>query len=646
MAIATALPIVEGTIIVHSSAIPSAVLTIVRAVEVLLPSPKLQLYVVHFFQTLSIALDRIYSNSFLDSQNNSVPGPENGEFTFRSNRQGPRFDEWEAHTRQYKNGPRPNRARPRGLNVRGRRNDQRGRMDRGTRGVHPFTRTYDRPLLTARRETTPERLVGMANTAHRFKSYDDDSMSDKSMDLDSELEDAEADDEPSSKKIARGSVKPNDFAENVKPKWSNPDPYTSLPPPDESKGKRKDVVKMIRKAKVSQEKNAGAKPFVVEEFISFEADGDEDDEDDELKAEGAEDEDEDEKGVSSLMASEAVVESMSNEMKNSAWNEEATDQTFVFRPATNFPRYSLDENIEPREAPQQASKKRKREVGLDGSVRTEWIAKDARSAKPWLTVDLSATEDMTDWLHYEICAFYDYVTPRPFESESRHDLVRRVGKVVERMTPARVESFGSFAANLYLPTGDMDLVALSYVYLNGGQPQLGQKPNQIHKFAGFLDKAGLMFHTSKEVVTRAKVPVVKYIDRPTGLRVDISFENLTGVNAIPTFRSWSTSFPAMPMIVCIIKQFLSMRGLNELYSGGMNSFTITCLVVSLLQRHPSVQNGTMEGDLANLGDILLHFFDLYGNRFNIATTEISLNPPLWAPKVRPSSLPVDEIFLS
>ena len=61
-----------------------------------------------------------------------------------------------------------------------------------------------------------------------------------------------------------------------KPKWSNPDPYTALPPPDETQVKRPDFVKLIRKARVSA---TAADPLVGgdavttnDDFISFGAD--------------------------------------------------------------------------------------------------------------------------------------------------------------------------------------------------------------------------------------------------------------------------------------------------------------------------------------------------------------------------------------
>jgi non-canonical poly(A) RNA polymerase PAPD5/7 len=63
------------------------------------------------------------------------------------------------------------------------------------------------------------------------------------------------------------------------PKWSNPDPYTALPPPPEATGKHMDVVGLIRKARVADDDldNSGDLANNAD-FISF--DGGLDDEDD------------------------------------------------------------------------------------------------------------------------------------------------------------------------------------------------------------------------------------------------------------------------------------------------------------------------------------------------------------------------------
>ncbi len=137
---------------------------------------------------------------------------------------------------------------------------------------------------------------------------------------------------------------------------------------------------------------------------------------------------------------------------------------------------------------------------------------------------------------------------------------------------------------------------------------------------------------SIEVIKGAKVPLVKYVDRSTGLKVDISFENDTGLIANKTFQDWKTKFPAMPIIVTLIKHLLAMRGLNEPVNGGIGGFSVTCLVVSLLQNMPQVQSGTMIPE-HHLGEILMEFLDLYGNQFNVRTTAIQLNPPGYVSKV-------------
>jgi non-canonical poly(A) RNA polymerase PAPD5/7 len=75
-----------------------------------------------------------------------------------------------------------------------------------------------------------------------------------------------------------------------------------------------------------------------------------------------------------------------------------------------------------------------------------------------------------------------------------------------------------------------------------------------------------------------------------------------------------------------------MRGLNEPVNGGIGGFSVTCLVVSLLQNMPQVQSGSMIPE-HHLGEILMEFLDLYGNQFNYEHTAIQLNPPGYIPKV-------------
>ena len=242
---------------------------------------------------------------------------------------------------------------------------------------------------------------------------------------------------------------------------------------------------------------------------------------------------------------------------------------------------------------------------------------------------------MVHRLHKEIVDFYYYVKPRDFESTIRTKLVEDLQSKLKRdhtYSKTSIHTFGSFPAGLYLPTADMDLVCVSDEFMSTGRKLLGNRKSDFHKFGAFIQRQRLAIDGSIEIIASARVPLVKYIDKLTGLKVDISFENETGLVANQTFQDWKAQFPAMPILVTLIKHLLAMRGLNEPVNGGIGGFSVTCLVVSLLQNMPQIQSRTMVPE-HHLGEILMEFLDLYGNQFNTTTTAIQVNPPGYLSKV-------------
>jgi non-canonical poly(A) RNA polymerase PAPD5/7 len=228
--------------------------------------------------------------------------------------------------------------------------------------------------------------------------------------------------------------------------------------------------------------------------------------------------------------------------------------------------------------------------------------------------------------------FYHHVKPIQFEDSVRSALIDRINCAVRgKWRDAEIHAFGSFVSGIYLPTADMDLVLVSKRFLDGSHGTYDSK-KFLYNFKLFLERDGIPLPDSIEVISKAKVPLVKFVDRTTGLRVDISFENDSGLIANRTFKDWKATYPAMPILVTLIKQFLAMRGLNEPMNGGIGGFSVTCLVTSLLQLMPQVQSGNMIPE-HHLGEVLMEFFDLYGNQFNPETTAIQLSPPGYVAKV-------------
>lgn len=171
----------------------------------------------------------------------------------------------------------------------GRRNQNR--PQRGGRRPWKKQQPHERPLLQSRDDTGSEHILGTTNGTNRFLNPDDLSEDETDMDLDTDEhaeEGLNSDSGPSRKKV-RADRNPVSVPAPV-PRWSNPDPYTVLPPPDETTGKQRDVVKLIRKAKNQASKKAASSNAVAanDDFISFSfdvdesTDADDDDDDDEL----------------------------------------------------------------------------------------------------------------------------------------------------------------------------------------------------------------------------------------------------------------------------------------------------------------------------------------------------------------------------
>ncbi|KAK5696430.1 hypothetical protein LTS12_028565, partial [Elasticomyces elasticus] len=177
---------------------------------------------------------------------------------------------------------------PPAFEFRGNRGDRRPHNPR-----HDFTFRYsrpstaERPLLRSKRETTPEQLKPTESDGQQegLKFAPISEMSD-SEEADMDVSDDDEDDEeahPRKKRALDTSADATPAAPPA-PKWSNPDPYTVLPPPDETQRNKVDVVKLIRKSRVNPLGSQAAKTDAVttnEDFISLgDMGGDEDDEDD------------------------------------------------------------------------------------------------------------------------------------------------------------------------------------------------------------------------------------------------------------------------------------------------------------------------------------------------------------------------------
>ncbi|KAG4421083.1 hypothetical protein IFR04_005726 [Cadophora malorum] len=534
----------------------------------------------------------------------------------------------------------------------------RGGARGGYRGRGGPRLASEREFLKTNRAPTPELMPGMdedVETGAKYKAVDDMSDSDE---VEMDMSDDGDDDQEPKKKQARTDGKAAD-GDSV-PRWSNPDPYTALPPPDETRAKKKDVVKLIRKARVTSSSEHTTKPAEADDFISFDFGDDEEQEDDMAhgfnapspprgprEVAGSVNDFNPPRGPATQQLQqprlplpkkpEFTNQSRSNDtsfnIKQNGKAPAAIKKNVIdltSDPALGSRKRDIRDEIKPAPILHQTKGKPGR---VTGQILKDWVARPDLPAAPWLGMDHSDSAGVGVWLHKEIMDFYEYVRPRDFEQVIRQrlvdDLQTRVKQHFDR--DDEIRPFGSFPAGLFLPTADMDLVCVSSEFLDRGKKIFGQGLRGLFRFRDFIQQNGLALNRQIEVISGAKVPLIKYVDKLTGLKVDISFENDTGLVANNTFQAWKKQFPAMPILVTLIKHLLAMRGLNEPVNGGIGGFSVTCLVVSLLQHLPQVQSRSMIPE-HHLGEILMEFLDLYGNEFNTTTTAISVNPPAYIRK--------------
>ena len=175
--------------------------------------------------------------------------------------------------------------------------------------------------------------------------------------------------------------------------------------------------------------------------------------------------------------------------------------------------------------------------------------------------------------------------------------------------------FGSSVTGLALPKSDVDCTIFD---APGGKGRQQLLADQLQEVLGTRV-------TSLEVISTARVPLVKFVDSQTGLGVDVSFDIDSGFRTAKLIRRYLKDLPAAKPLILVVKTFLAQRELNETYSGGVGSFMCFLMVISFLQHYARINKlGRAHVKNLNLGILLLQFFDFYGQRLNLAAVGLRL----------------------
>lgn len=268
--------------------------------------------------------------------------------------------------------------------------------------------------------------------------------------------------------------------------------------------------------------------------------------------------------------------------------------------------------------------KRKRGEDLPDIV-AEWEPRPNQDPTPWLkeAVRSGSAASGLRRLHHEMLAFFDLVKPRLVDKLVRRRIATEIGDILHQSFTCL---FGSSATGLFLPNADLDMVSLSKQFVETAGDW---KPDEnLFAVRDWLLRSRRADKNHVEVILWARVPIVKFVESSSRFSVDISFNNASGIVAVrKVLLEWLDRYPALPILVLILKQFLLMRKMDEPKDGWMGGLTITCLIVNFLKYHPlghARPEFTDGAEQFHLGKLLLDFFDFYGNRFDMTSIGIDM----------------------
>lgn len=183
--------------------------------------------------------------------------------------------------------------------------------------------------------------------------------------------------------------------------------------------------------------------------------------------------------------------------------------------------------------------------------------------------------------------------PKLEDYEQRRALVQVFNEIAKELYGKSgdcpiVEEFGSFSMDLFSTRSDLDL-SVNFSH-NAAEFPRDKKIKTLRKFAKkfyALQSEGHVFGI--QPIMTAKVPILKVIDRGTGIECDLSVENRDGILKSRIVHLISSIDERFHKLSCLMKSWAKAHNINSSKDHTLNSLSITLLVAFHLQtRNPPI----------------------------------------------------------
>ncbi|XP_072113930.1 poly(A) RNA polymerase GLD2 isoform X2 [Mobula birostris] len=159
---------------------------------------------------------------------------------------------------------------------------------------------------------------------------------------------------------------------------------------------------------------------------------------------------------------------------------------------------------------------------------------------------------------------------------------------------------------------------------------------------------------------RAKVPIVKFRDKVSGVEFDLNVNNVVGIRNTFLLRSYASTESRVRPLVLVVKKWARYHGINDASRGTLSSYSLVLMVLHYLQtlpepvipslqkEYPECFEPTMQLQFvhrrgsnispysslnnSNLGDLLMGFLRYYATEFDWSNSIISIREAKVIPK--------------
>jgi len=193
--------------------------------------------------------------------------------------------------------------------------------------------------------------------------------------------------------------------------------------------------------------------------------------------------------------------------------------------------------------------------------------------------------------------------------------------------------YGSQASGLSLPESDIDLLLIYYDSNDSLEKFISDLYNILLTSKKFNNVISLPKASSPVIKIEYKINSYSQYDDISLIHMDISFHNIypnkntiyfTPSLLIVKYIQKSVEYlPQSKNVIIVLKKYLKNLGLNNYYTGGLNSFSIFLMVFAFYKYEIKI----LGNDLVNnyyIGQFLVQFLDFY-SKFNFNKYIIDIN---------------------